>query len=127
LKQFFSYILLLTLVLRPLYNIGYVAYFELNIDYIIETYCENKAAPELKCNGKCHLANQLAFRTDTETSSDALFNSFYEAFLPVYFQDYKMQDLSLAKTALNLNNWNYSSAHASFCAKVLSPPPEWAC
>jgi hypothetical protein len=47
--------------------LGYVAYFELNIDYIIETYCVNKEKPQLQCNGKCHLAKQLTLvAADTE-------------------------------------------------------------
>ena len=31
-----------------------------NYDYIVKELCENKDKPELKCNGKCHLAKQLA-------------------------------------------------------------------
>lgn len=31
-----------------------------NYDYIVNTLCENKDKPELKCNGKCHLSKELA-------------------------------------------------------------------
>lgn len=31
-----------------------------NYDYIANQLCENKAKPELKCNGKCHLMKELA-------------------------------------------------------------------
>jgi hypothetical protein len=33
--------------------------YELNKAAITEEFCVNKAKPELKCNGKCHLADQL--------------------------------------------------------------------
>lgn len=33
--------------------------YELNIEAITEAFCVNKEKPELKCNGKCHLAQQL--------------------------------------------------------------------
>ena len=38
---------------------GQYSYYQLNIDYIIETYCVNKDKPVLQCNGKCHLSKQL--------------------------------------------------------------------
>lgn len=37
------------------WNIWYVA----NKEYVAKELCINKAKPQLKCNGKCHLAKQL--------------------------------------------------------------------
>ncbi len=37
------------------WNIWYVA----NKAYVAKELCVNKAKPQLKCNGKCHLARQL--------------------------------------------------------------------
>lgn len=37
------------------WNIWYLA----NKDYVAKELCVNKAKPQLKCNGKCHLAKQL--------------------------------------------------------------------
>lgn len=31
-----------------------------NYDYIARELCENKAKPEMHCNGKCHLMKELA-------------------------------------------------------------------
>ena len=41
-------------------------------DYIVRELCENKAKPEMKCNGKCHLMKELAKASDNEnpTSPD---------------------------------------------------------
>jgi hypothetical protein len=37
-----------------------------NYEYIATELCENKAKPELKCNGKCHLTKELAKVSDAE-------------------------------------------------------------
>jgi len=79
--------MLLTLALRPIYYVGQVVYYELNIDYIIETYCINKEKPELKCNGKCHLAKQLEFVSKTNTNDEVGFN-LVSCFYPVYHVSY---------------------------------------
>jgi len=36
-----------------------VADYLLNKDYIAKVLCVNRDKPEMKCNGKCHLAKQL--------------------------------------------------------------------
>ncbi|AWH86963.1 hypothetical protein HYN59_08640 [Flavobacterium album] len=38
----------------------------INYDYIATTLCENKAKPEMHCNGKCHLAKELAKAAENE-------------------------------------------------------------
>ena len=77
--------MLLALSFRPVYYLGQVIYYELNIDYIVQNYCVNKDKPKLQCNGKCHLAKQLQLTTTDDSSSQdqAIFNGF-EGFLPVF-------------------------------------------
>ena len=43
--------------LKPIFP---VLDYIINYDYIANELCENKAKPELKCNVKCHLVNELA-------------------------------------------------------------------
>ena len=66
--------------------VGNVLYYQLNIDYIIETYCVNKEKPELQCNGKCHLAKQLSATKTTDKNGKAILNLF-ESFFPVFAQN----------------------------------------
>ena len=56
-------------VLKPVLP---VLEYILHYDYIARELCENKAKPELKCNGKCHLMKELAKASDGEnpTSQD---------------------------------------------------------
>lgn len=123
-KIYFTYILFLAFSLRPAYNLGYVAYFELNIDYIIETYCVNKEEPELKCNGKCHLTNQLALNVNDADEKTSYSATLFEAFFPVFFQqcnyDYKLR----TNLAFSINNWNYNTQFASLFKQCLDPPPK---
>jgi len=79
--------MLLTLALRPIYYFGQVLYYELNIDYIIETYCINKDKPTLQCNGKCHLAKQLEVVSQSDTNNETTFN-IVVSFYPVFYNTY---------------------------------------
>ncbi len=124
-KVFFSYLLLFSLAFRPLYNLGYVAYFELNIDYVIETYCINKEKPKLKCNGKCHLAKQLAFSSEAENTEKSFFlSTIYEAFIPVYFQDYSTSLSIKFYKMFTVNNWSYCKHYTSVYKHHHDRPPQ---
>lgn len=43
-----------------------VADYIINYDYISKVLCENKAKPEMKCNGKCQLMKELAKAAEQE-------------------------------------------------------------
>lgn len=43
-----------------------VADYIINYDYISKVLCENKAKPEMKCNGKCQLMKNLAKAAEQE-------------------------------------------------------------
>ncbi len=124
-KACFAYILFLAFALRPAYNLGYVAYFELNIDYIIETYCVNKEEPKLQCNGKCHLAKQLKSTPNNSTEETSPYlTSFFEAFFPVYFQEYAYNFKLKENGVLKRHNWNYNTQLISLFKENLDRPPQ---
>ena len=102
---------------------GYMAYYELNIDYIIENYCVNKEKPQLQCNGKCHLATQLATNTDSSKGSSYL-TSLFESFVPVYFQRNKSVSFYKKENTIVLNNWYYYKSHTSVFRDIVNPPPQ---
>ncbi|WP_299883497.1 hypothetical protein [uncultured Lacinutrix sp.] len=79
----------------------------------------NKEKPELKCNGKCHLASQLSL-DNTEDETPSYLASFFEAFFPVYFKDYKLNH----STVIIKNSWFYSSQYTSLYIECLDPPPQ---
>jgi len=56
-------IIVFLFVMKPILP---VLEYVLNYDYIVKELCENKAKPEMKCNGKCHLMKELAKASDTD-------------------------------------------------------------
>lgn len=67
--KFCVYIFLFAVVFRPAFPfLDYVV----NYHYITTELCENKNAPELHCNGKCHLKKELAksYKNDTPASNE---------------------------------------------------------
>lgn len=85
LKFFFVITLFISIASRPMYHVGYFAYFQLNIDYIIEKYCVNKDVPEMSCNGKCHLSKQLLSSSSNDGDSNNSTLHIVESFFPLYF------------------------------------------
>ena len=57
-------IVILAIFLKPILP---VVDYVINYEYISKVLCENKAKPQLKCNGKCHLKKSM---TSTDTQSE---------------------------------------------------------
>lgn len=57
--------------------------FELNQNYIASTLCENRARPEMNCNGKCYLAKKIKQAEEKEKKQelDGQKKSLQESFL----------------------------------------------
>jgi len=123
LKKLALIVIVLAFVARPAYFLGYLAYYELNIDYIVETYCINKDKPVLQCNGKCHLASQLNFATP-KTETDAAILVINEAFFPVYFQKTN-NHLEFLNTDCDISRINYfylNNYTFQYSTKLIKPP-----
>ena len=58
-NRFLAYFLVALLLLQTLGQEVLVVDYQLNKARITALYCVNKARPQLHCNGKCHLAQQL--------------------------------------------------------------------
>jgi len=62
-----------------------VAWYEANKAYVAKELCENKARPQMKCNGKCYLRKQLNKTENNQQQNQQSKQSQTEAveFLPV--------------------------------------------
>ena len=49
----------MTIVAKDLAALAWDLWYVVNKEYVAKALCENKAKPQLHCNGKCHLAKQL--------------------------------------------------------------------
>ncbi|MCK0131165.1 hypothetical protein MWU59_06565 [Flavobacteriaceae bacterium F08102] len=92
-KKQIAIFLFLVLACRPGYCGVQLVYYGLNIDYIIETYCVNKDNPELNCNGKCHLMQQLNLSSPKEDSPAAPLSNinYLDAFFPLFSHDFPIE------------------------------------
>ncbi|HSD13512.1 MAG TPA: hypothetical protein VLB74_02570 [Flavobacterium sp.] len=57
-----------------------VVEYVLNYDYIVKELCENKAKPEMKCNGKCHLMKELAKVSENDNPASKDKKTFHTEF-----------------------------------------------
>jgi hypothetical protein len=82
--KFCIYIFLFAVLFRPVFPIlDYV----LNYHYISTELCENKDAPELGCNGKCHLKKELAKALKNETPASNEKKSEITETILLYFEN----------------------------------------
>lgn len=65
LKYIISIFIIFTIAIRPILPL---INYAVNYDYIVDNLCENKAKPEIMCNGKCYVSKQLA-RSNQEQST----------------------------------------------------------
>lgn len=114
-------IVALVMFLKPVFPvIDYIV----NYDYISKELCENKAKPELQCNGKCQLIKELAKASeeDKPISTDKKTVHFETELL--FFQE--IENLITRQTyfqhKINISD-NYSNLyfHLNGCA-VFHPP-----
>ena len=116
----YAVIILLVLFLKPILP---VIDYAVNYEYISKVLCINKAKPELKCNGKCHLMQELAKASDDDKplSSDKkqssnpfvdLFVTEADSFNFLFFQKATTQELnsSYANLYSHLDSYVYFSS-----------------
>ena len=59
------------LALPALYKVAFFSFYELNRDYIAQTYCVNRERPITMCYGRCFLQRGIAL-ADQTTSNQTL-------------------------------------------------------
>ena len=99
--------------------------YVINYDYISKELCINKAKPELKCNGKCHLMKELAKASESEKpiSSDKKDNSKHEIEVLFYqeLQSITLSQIYFHTNSLVGNNYSNHYFHLNGCS-VFHPP-----
>jgi hypothetical protein len=70
-KQFNSLLFAVIILFTPVYNAAVWLDYDLNKERITELFCINKAEPESKCLGSCHVKKNLIKQETKTTSSQA--------------------------------------------------------
>jgi hypothetical protein len=103
--------------------VGILSNYLVQYKYYVEVLCENKNKPELKCNGKCHLAKELKTVDEVPLKPELpqrFKDNSEDIFLIHDFSNYISSELTY-----NINIYsNYNPPFLSFCfkEKIFQPP-----
>jgi hypothetical protein len=99
--------------------------YVINYDYIVKELCENKEKPVLQCNGKCHLAKQLAKAAEDEKPISSSKNQNLKQEVEIlFYQDFKA--VSFVKSSVFTNkdiNADYQNLYSLTAIQSTFHPP----
>ena len=97
--------------------------YAVNYEYISKVLCVNKANPEMKCNGKCHLMKELAKSSEDEKPiSDKKIA--VKEFEILFFQEIKPLAVLFSQIRLKpTSNFNYSNLYNYLNSSSFFHPP----
>jgi len=81
LKKIISFLLLIVLAFQCLGSMGVFVWFESNRSFIAANLCENRARPEMHCNGQCVLMKKLKALDEKSSDKSLPQNVKYETFI----------------------------------------------
>ena len=117
-------ILILTLIcfsiVRPLSP--FVEYY-LNYDYIANVLCINQDKPEMQCNGKCHLTQELSKANDTTHPNDKSIPHIELDKFPIICQAFNNIQFSVVSETQERFT-NYSFPIKKYAVQPDTPPPQ---
>lgn len=97
--------------------------YAVNYDYIAKELCENKAKPQMHCNGKCHLMKELAKAAENEKPSSEK-KSLHQETEVLFCQD--VTDFSFSSTPIITfpkNVTGYSNLYSHLNSSAVFHPP----
>lgn len=106
----------MALFLKPVFP---VIEYVINYEYITKTLCVNKAKPQMRCNGKCHLMKELAKAAEAEKplTSDKKSNAkqpteelFFQEITPLTPSFFSTEHSQVAATYSNLYGYEFEGA-----------------
>lgn len=116
--KFLLFIVSITLLLKPVFP---VLEYAVNYNYIVTELCENKETPALECNGKCHLAKELAKASQNDTSDSSEKKVVAQQYEIIFFQEIQSLHLDFSHTNFTpkveityANNYNHLASKATF-------------
>ena len=124
LRYLLVYLLILTVLIQPLWQLGILISFQINQDYIAENLCENKDKPKLQCNGHCQLFKQLG---ETKGPQNSIFQKNIAQDFEVYCQSLFVCSISKKRKSIFIPENKYqildiNLEQDAFVIGVFRPP-----
>ena len=127
--KIFSQISSIIVALLFVYTINFksfvtVSYF-VNQAEIIDLFCVNKEKPILQCNGKCHLANQLAeVENNTEDAPFSSSSLSYNLEINLSLVDNEIDFLANVDELKKSKSFTKNAIPCDGFSAITSPPPK---
>lgn len=115
------FLLALFMLLKP--GLPVVEYV-VNYNYISKVLCENKAKPQMHCNGKCHLMKELAKASENEKPISSDKKSTTQEFEILFLEE--IQSFQIASIFFHKQlkfNTNYSNLYFRLNSTSVFRPP----
>lgn len=112
----------LSLLVQVLSGSLIVLNYEVNQSYIIEKFCENTDKPQLKCDGKCHLAKQIKEDTDQKSETPASLSEIVTFVMTTH--EVGTYEFNFLDSEVNLFNGLYLEGDYSNSLESLFRPPQ---
>ncbi len=120
-KKAIPILLIFVLGLQVSDKLWIICAFQINQDYIIENFCENKDKPLIDCGGQCHLNKQLQTSEEKENQILKIIKSTFEVF---YYSNEEATDFERRNVQIsNAMNSFYVVINASLIVVDIFHPP----
>jgi len=98
--------------------------YMINYEYITKTLCENKAKPQMACNGKCHLMKELAKASESEKPLSTDKKNVRAEVEVLFFETQKNFDFNPASVTEKVaENFSYTNLYQHLNADGIFHPP----
>lgn len=113
---------MLVMLLQSSIRSIYVAYYQINQDYIASVLCINKAKPTSTCNGKCHLSKKMKQQEKQEQTIPTVLKGLKEVVL--YFVQFNLLTAPIFYEAAQLASIDAYQMHTytSPADFIIQPP-----
>ncbi len=113
---------------KPIGQLSWEIWYQVNQDYVAEELCENTDKPELECNGKCYLMKQLA-KAESQTpepEEDSALNPF-SLRVEIWTNPNSIEFIQNSDSELITQHyWLYRFAEKSVGIEPLEHPPTFS-
>ena len=121
-KKVFVIVLVSLILLQCGIKSMYVAYYNINKEYIASVLCINKAKPASTCNGKCYLSKKMDQQEKQEQTIPSALKGLEEAIF--YFTDFSLlisPKFSFEEQLVSLDAYQMHS-YLSPIDNIIEPP-----
>lgn len=121
-KKGFVILLVLFMLLQSSVKSLYVAYYNINQDYIASVLCINKAKPASTCNGKCYLIKKMEQQEQQEQSIPSVLKGLEEVVLFCSTPSFSVSPVVTEIPPVTSSDAYEMYAYASPSDRIIQPP-----